>query len=156
MTARFTPLILASTALCRAALAQGVVTTFAGTDWLFPGDGKPAIDASLGVVSGITVDQPGNVILVDSDNCIVARITSDGALKVIGGNGTCNLSGDNGPATSAAIQRPQSVARDQRGNLYVTTFSQVKKFTPDGNLTTLAGQPNLAQTGGIWETIDRP
>jgi len=54
-------LIWLTAALCGTAGAQGVITTFAGTDWVFAGDGKPALDAALGMVSGITVDQAGNV-----------------------------------------------------------------------------------------------
>jgi hypothetical protein len=50
---------LAAAALCGIASGQGVITTFAGADWVFSGDRKPAIEAPLGVVSGIAVDQGG-------------------------------------------------------------------------------------------------
>jgi hypothetical protein len=40
--------------------AQSVLTTFAGTDWVFPGDGKPALNVPIGDLSGITLDPDGN------------------------------------------------------------------------------------------------
>lgn len=49
---------------CAAPHAQGVIATFAGTDWVFRGNGKPALNAPLGTTNGVTVDQAGNPILV--------------------------------------------------------------------------------------------
>ena len=48
-------------ALCLASLglgsAQSVITTFAGTDANFTGDGQPALNAGLGLMTGIAVDR---------------------------------------------------------------------------------------------------
>src|ERR1041384_7682587 len=104
------PLIWLSALTAWAAGGQSLITTFAGTDWLFSGDGKPGVDASLGVVSGVAVDRSGRVIVVDSDNCLVAGVGSDGILRVIGGSGICLTTGDNGLATDAGLQAPKSVA----------------------------------------------
>src|SRR5215471_13149320 len=113
MIVRMLKLLACSAAVCLAivqpTLAQGVITTFAGTDWVFPGDGKPAIDAPLGSLGGITVDPGGNPVFVDKDNCIVARINPDATLSVIAGNGFCFDSGENGPATSAGLSQPYDV-----------------------------------------------
>ena len=38
------------------ARAQGVITTIAGADFLFQGDGRPAVDAPLGEVTSVAVD----------------------------------------------------------------------------------------------------
>src|SRR5438093_9955976 len=77
---------LAVAALCRTAGTQGVMTTFAGTDWVFPGDGTPALSAPLGSLTGIAVDSQGNPVVIDAGNCIVARIKRDGTLSIIAGN----------------------------------------------------------------------
>jgi hypothetical protein len=86
------------------------MTTFAGNDWVFLGDGKPAVNAPLGVVFGLAIDRTGNPIIVD--NCVVSRIGSDGILSVIAGSGICGLSfaisGDGGPANLA--RRAKSAA----------------------------------------------
>ncbi len=46
MTFRAVLLLLAS--LSPSALAQSVINTIAGSDWLFPGNGQPALKAPLG------------------------------------------------------------------------------------------------------------
>src|ERR1017187_7453179 len=58
-----------------ASYAQGVITTVAGTDWVFPKTSVPALTASLGQVRGIAVDIGGNVFLTDQDNSMVMRIS---------------------------------------------------------------------------------
>lgn len=130
--------------MCCAALhAQGVITTFAGTGWVFPGNGKPAISAPLGTINGVTVDQAGNPILVDYDDCIVARVSADGILTVLAGNGTCLnsnvVSGDGGLATNASIGPVYSAAYDSLGNLYVGAIGRIRKVTPDGIIAPFAG-----------------
>src|SRR5262245_39840906 len=90
--------------------AQRIITTFAGSDWLFP-DGVPAADAPFGAPSSVTVDPEGNPVLVDPLSCVVARVR-DGVVSLIAGTGlrcqgqsyTAGLStGEGGLATSAAI-----------------------------------------------------
>src|SRR5450755_3333878 len=121
--------------LCCAALhAQGVITTFAGTDWVFPGNGKPALNAPLGTINGLTFDPAGNLVIADYDNCIVARVGPDGILTVLAGNGTCIasnvISGDGALATNASIGSVYSAVFDSIGNLYVSTTSRIRKITP--------------------------
>jgi DNA-binding beta-propeller fold protein YncE len=132
---------------CGAAAAQGVMTTYVGTDWVFPGDGLPALNAPLGPLWGITLDPDGNPVLVDHNNCIVAKIRPDATLSVIAGNGFCGLtfllSGDGGPATSAKIWLPYSATYDPHGNLYVSTGFQVRRIAPDGTVSLFAGSPTL-------------
>jgi hypothetical protein len=94
-------------ALCLAGLglgrAQSVITTFAGTDAEFNGDGQPALNAGLGLITGIAVDHAGNVYFNDPDNHVVFRIGADGIIHVIAGNGIGGYSGDGGPAINASI-----------------------------------------------------
>jgi uncharacterized protein (TIGR03437 family) len=134
--------ILALAVCCAMAHAQGVMTTFAGNDWVFPGDGKPAVDAPLGVIYGLAIDRAGNPILVDNGNCIVARVEKTGLLSVLAGNGICGVasgvSGDGGPATSATVYSPFSAAFDPAGNLYVSSNFSVRKVSA-GVITPFAG-----------------
>src|ERR1700694_4696253 len=86
-----------------AAAAQGIITTVAGTDWVFPGNHQPALKAPLSTLDGIAVDPAGNPVFADRFNCIIARIIPDGTLEVVAGNGVCvsNIvaSGEGSPAT---------------------------------------------------------
>jgi hypothetical protein len=40
---------------------QSIIRTFAGADWTFQGDGKPAVDAPIGEASDVTLDAAGNL-----------------------------------------------------------------------------------------------
>src|SRR5688572_29523616 len=86
--------------------AAQIITTVAGAGWLFPGDGRPAVDAPLNRARGLAVDRDGNLYLADPENNMVMKIGPDGILHVIAGNGTSSANGDGGPAISAGIYYP--------------------------------------------------
>src|SRR5262249_5394132 len=90
--------------LASAVAAQSVITTIAGTAWIFPADGKPAIEAPIGgfLAMGLAADQNGNFYIADEDNAMVMKVTTDGIIHVVAGNGILGYSGDGGPATSAS------------------------------------------------------
>jgi sugar lactone lactonase YvrE len=63
-----------------------------------------------------------------------------GTIQTIAGDGTAGYSDDGGPATAAHLNSPKSVAVDAQGNVYIgEAFSRVRKVTPDGTITTVAG-----------------
>ena len=127
--------------LCAAPVYGQVITTVAGTDWFFPTSGLPALSAPLGWVKGAAVDAQGNVYGADFDNNIVVRISPNGMLTVVAGNGEPGFSGDGGPATSASLSGPQGVAVDSAGNLYIADSSRIRKVS-GGTITTVAGGGN--------------
>jgi len=124
-----------------------MITTVAGsgpTGYLqggFGGDDGPAIAAELHVPSALVVGPVGALILADARNNRVRRITADGTITTVAGNGTEGFRGDGGPATEAELDFPAGVALDAVGNLYVsdTDNHRVRKVTPDGIITTVAG-----------------
>lgn len=146
---RFAALLFATVA---SASAQSVITTAAGTEWIFPGDGKPAASAPIGRISNVITDPQGNLIFADRLNHMVMRVTPGGILSVIAGNGIAAYSGDGGPATSASLNSPFDVALDGQGNLYIadTSNNRVRKVTPDGTISTVAGTgiPGFSGDGG--------
>jgi hypothetical protein len=90
--------------------AQNVITTFAGTEWLFPGDGRRAVDAGLLGV-GVPADDHGNFFIADADNLMVMKVTADGILDTLAGNGINGYSGDGGAAVNASRPAPPLSAR---------------------------------------------
>ena len=59
----------------------------------------------------------GNVYIADSGYNRVRKVTaSTGIITTIAGTGTTTYSGDNGPATSAALNFPSGVSLDASGN----------------------------------------
>ena len=129
--------------------AQDIITTAAGATWTFPGDGGAATDAPLGEVQAVAIDAAGDVFAADTGNNLVVKISSTGILTVVAGNGIRGFSGDGGPATSASLNQPSSVAVDTAGNLYIVDKDnqRIRKVTPGGTITTVAGNGDFGFTG---------
>lgn len=146
--------VLAAAAIAH---AQGVITTYAGTDWVFTGNGKPAVNAPLGSVTSITLDAAGNPVFVDLDNCMIDRLNADGTLTVLAGTGCIVFSnqtgstGDGAPAIRASLRAPQAVTADKLGNLYVSGLRDIRKISPAGIITSIA---QLAQSPHLGIAVD--
>src|ERR1039458_9040432 len=134
--------------MCAVPLHGQVITTVAGSAWLFPTSSIPALGAPLGQSTGSAVDAQGNVYAADDSNHIVVRISPNGVLTVVAGNGTGGFSGDGGPATSASLAYPGGVAVDSAGNLYIadTLNHRIRKVS-GGTITTVAGNGDTDFTG---------
>lgn len=134
-------------AACR---AQGyTITIVAGGGNGIGGDGVPATSVSV-AVAGVAVDSGGNLYLAVDFGSIakfISKITPDGIISTIGGSATSGpgYSGDGGPATNAQFNfssaDPVGMAVDSTGNLYIadTENARVRKISPDGTITTVAG-----------------
>jgi uncharacterized protein (TIGR03437 family) len=125
----------------------GTITTIAGNGSKgFSGDGGPAIAASLYNAVRVAVDPAGNVVIADQSNHRIRRITPDGIISTIAGNGagtpaTGAFSGDGGQATSASLNNPTAIAITPAGIIYVADqFNQrIRRIATDGTITTIAG-----------------
>jgi uncharacterized protein (TIGR03437 family) len=130
-------------------VAQSYITTYAGTDFLFPAQGKPGLQAPLGEAYGLASDARGNVYIPDARNHMVLRLSPDGILDVAAGNGLYGFSGDGGPARNASLD-PAGVAIDSRGNLFIADPSnyRIRRVTADGIITTAAGNGSTDSSDG--------
>lgn len=133
-------------------LAQGIITTVAGTEWVFPRTALAAKDAPLGRVTALAVDTGGNLYVTDTGNHTVVKVSPDGKLTIAAGNGLKGFSGDGGAATSASLDTPMGLAIDSAGNLYIsdTGNCRIRMVTPGGVITTVAGTgtPDFSGDGG--------
>src|SRR5437016_1718264 len=122
-------------------VSNGTITTFAGNGTAgFSGDGGTATNASLHRPRGVAVDNNGRVYIADTKNHVV-RIVNGGTISTIAGVGEQGFFGDNGPATSAALDTPTSVAVDASGNIYIADSNnhRIRKLL-GGTITTFAGK----------------
>jgi hypothetical protein len=109
--------------------ATGIITTVAGgNSYGLTGDGGLAVNAGLSDPAGLAVDDSGNLYIADTGHCLVRKVAaSTGVITSIAGMTLteitgielCGLSGDYGPASSAELDEPRSVALDQSGNVFV-------------------------------------
>jgi len=105
-----------------------------------PGDGGPATSASLGSPMGVALDTAGNLYIADDGYGCVRKVTPNGTITTVAGNGGYPYSGDGGPATSAAFV-VAGIAVDATGNIYIAGAgtSRVRRVAPNGIVTTIAG-----------------
>jgi sugar lactone lactonase YvrE len=116
----------------------GVVST------LFASDLPAASSAGEPVSPGgaVAVDGGGNVYTLDND--VVVKISPDGKSAALAGNRSGAGSVD-GVGSAAGFSRPHRLAADRDGAVFVTDGnSTIRKITPAGAVTTLAGKPNIA------------
>jgi sugar lactone lactonase YvrE len=130
---------------------SGVITTVAGNgEGGFAGDGGPATSAVLANPAGVAVDSSGNLYLVDFDTGRARKITSDGIINTLAGNGFGGFSGDGRQATTAELAHPTAIAVDTDGSVYIADSGnhRVRKVTSDGLIRTVAGAAISASFAG--------
>src|SRR6185436_16238828 len=119
---------------------DGRVTTLAGSDFpAFRGDGGPAALAAFNEPMGLAFDASGNLFIADRRNNRVRKIAPDGTITTVAGTGVAEFSGDGGQATAAGVAHPVGVAVDRAGNLFVGAGSRIRKISPSGVISTIAG-----------------
>jgi sugar lactone lactonase YvrE len=139
---------------------RGLLTRIAGGVFGFSGDGGLGISAWLGTdvgepgwPSGVAADGDGNVYVADTYNHRIRRISLDGKIATVAGNGEEGSAGDGGPAIAARLSYPSGLAVDSAGNLYIAIPSKgvVRKVSRNGIITTVAGRGTrgLSGDGGL-------
>jgi sugar lactone lactonase YvrE len=116
-----------------------IVTTLAGTPTTTgAADGTSAAATFIDPI-GIAVDTQGNSYVADKINCNIRKITPAGVVTTIAGVATHCAVAD-GIGVNAAFAAPIGIAIDASGNLFVVDAgSTVREITPDGTVTTIAG-----------------
>lgn len=112
-------------------------------------DGGPAREASLSGPAGLALDKSGNLYIAEQYNNKVRKVTPDGTITTVAGNGDGGNAGDNGPAIDAELDYPTGVAVDAAGNVFIADRDnhRIRKVTPDGRITTVAGTGNAGFYG---------
>ncbi|MBC6108965.1 gliding motility-associated C-terminal domain-containing protein [Pedobacter fastidiosus] len=127
---------------------SGVLTVIAGTGQ------ASAIDGNVNVATfyrpdGVAVDNQFNIYVADAGNNKIRKITPAGVVSTFAGSGLPGSVDGNG--TNARLYYPTGITIDPNNNLYVADYRnyQVRKITPNGDVTTLAGGGNIGNTNGV-------
>jgi sugar lactone lactonase YvrE len=106
-----------------------------------------------GLSGGLALDAAGNLYMADSYNNKILKITSNGLVLTLAGGGGSGLVDGVGPA--AKFRNPMSVAVDSAGNVFVvdTQNNAIRKVTPSGNVTTIAGSGAFGYANGTGAVV---
>jgi sugar lactone lactonase YvrE len=137
---------------------DGTVSTLAGSGSAGFADGEGAA-AQFNYPEGVAVDGEGSIIIADCSNHRVRKITRDGTVSTLAGSGRAGFA--DGAGAAAQFNRPEGVAVDGEGNIIIGDYCnhRVRKITPDGTVSTLAGSGRAgfadgagaaAQFNGPW------
>jgi len=135
----------------------GMVSTFAGTGIPGSADGKDT--ATFDSPMGVATDQAGNVYVADYENHLIRKITPAGSVSTVAGKAGIPGFAD-GVDTVARFDLPEALAIDAAGNIYVADAGNdaIRKITPDGTVSTLAGNgsPGKANGSGKSASFNSP
>jgi sugar lactone lactonase YvrE len=130
-------------------ISGGVITTYAGTvPKLHAGDGGPATSAGIDGPANLSFDAAGNLYVAEYYAHYVRRISASGQITTVAGIGFASSAGDGGLATAAALNKPNDVAVDAAGNLYIAEGNRIREvLASTGLIATIAGDGNAGFTG---------
>ena len=129
---------------------NGKITTVVGNGISgYSGDGGAATNAQLSIPQGIAVDGAGNIYISDQNNHRIRKVDKYGFITTVAGTGAAGFSGDGGAASNAQLNKPNDVAVDYIGNLYIADLSnhRIRKIDKNGVITTVAGTGNGGYSG---------
>lgn len=120
---------------------DGVIRTTVGSGTVgFGGDGGMATQAALREPTGIAVDPGGTLYFSDSGNNRIRRVTPDGIISTVAGNGRVEPIVDGKSGTETGLLRPEFLAIDTRGNLYLEEYRpMILKLSRGLQITRVAG-----------------
>jgi sugar lactone lactonase YvrE len=133
-------MLLLLSAICK---GQMITTIAGGGVAVNTGDGGSAIIANISYPVGGFFDKNGVYYFsTNSTGNSIRKITPDKNIYLVAGTGASFYSGDNGPATAATLNRPQAVAIDKMGNVYIADAgnNRIRKVNSStGIISTIAG-----------------
>jgi uncharacterized protein (TIGR03437 family) len=105
------------------------------------GDGGPATSASLNSPRNVILDANGNVLIADTSNHKVRRVSPEGTINLVAGTGIAGVAGDGTQALAARLSSPVGLAADAARNVYIgdTGNARLRQVRPAGDIITVVG-----------------
>ena len=118
--------------------AVGTVGTIAGSGTAGYLDG-PSSSAQFSDPIGVAALPDGGLLVTEWNGQRIRKVAADGSVSTFAGSGTAG--GLDGASTSAQFNNPGGILRAADGTVYVSEWSghRIRKITPDGTVSTLAG-----------------
>lgn len=136
----------ASNQLIRKISADGQTSRFAGQPFTpFSNSAKDGLGgtATFQSLSALTIDANGNLYV--ADHCWLRKITPDSTVTTVAGNSTsCDIT--DGQGTAASVGRPNALATDSAGTVYIAASNTIRSMSPQGKVVTIAGSANQSAT----------
>jgi sugar lactone lactonase YvrE len=127
----------------------GLVTTIAGSAGNHGyGDGVGTAEpARFNSPIGLSADSAGNLYVGDMLNQTIRKVTPGAVVTTLAGQAGV-IGSANGTGSGALFHNPEGTAVDSTGNIYVAdnVNRTIRKITPGGDVTTLAGSTGLQGT----------
>lgn len=135
----------------------GIVTTLAG-------GGEPGFEdgegrsARFNGPAGVVLDPDGNLLVADTGNFRIRKVTPQGTVSTLAGSG--RRGNQEGPALEGEFVYPSGIAVDRDGSVYVADreANRIKRITPEGVLMIIAGtgEPGLEGGTGLLSKFHHP
>lgn len=122
----------------------GVVSTLAGTAGVVGNADGSGAAARFYFPGDVAVDSAGNVYVADTYNYTIRKITPAGLVSTLAGVPGVRQVSHDGSGAAASFQSPGAVAVDSGGNVYVADQHSIRKITPAGLVSTLAGTSGIS------------
>ncbi len=131
------------------------IATLAGAASQGSADGAGR-DARFNQPAGLALDGAGNLFVADEGNLTIRKITPDGTVSTFAGVTGTGGEAIDGPRETARLIKPTGLTLDSSGYLYVADTNMVRKISPQGVVSTIAGKdgfypkfPLFRSTAGI-------
>jgi sugar lactone lactonase YvrE len=93
--------------------------------------------AQFNYPGAVACDRQGNIYVVEEGNLRIRKIATDGVISTLAGSGT---RGDkDGDGATAEFDQMGDLVADSQGNLYLIDGERIRKITPAGVVSTIAG-----------------
>jgi sugar lactone lactonase YvrE len=121
---------------------NGLISTIAGNGIAgYSGDGGFATSSQLNSPRGICIDINGNIYIGDYGNNAIRKITPNGIINTIAGNGVAGFFGDGNNAINSQLNGPRGIAIDSQGNIIFADGNnyRIRKIDTNNLISTIAG-----------------
>jgi sugar lactone lactonase YvrE len=122
--------------------ATGIVTTFAGSGQTGFINGNPDV-AEFFSPAGIVMDRQGNLLITDFNR--IRHVTPAGFVSLLTGKDSSGYR--DGPLAVALFSEVNDIVIDAQENMYVADGNRIRKITPQGIVSTIAGSTGGFQDG---------